>query len=144
MTDYQPVYLPGAAMTLTASAAISEGDTVEVSGAGTVAPVTVAADPSVKVVGLAAADTVSGDPVTVFGRGTVHESVALDTVTAGDQVGSGITGDTDAGVRTIAAPALSGTPTAAQINSAIAQARAVLGVALTTATYPAKVRWMSY
>ena len=101
-------------------------------------------DRSVKVVGVAANDTVLNARVTYYAKATVHETTALGTVTAGDQVGSGVTGDATAGVRTIAAPALSGTPTAAQINAELAHARAAIGVALTTATGPAKVRWMSY
>lgn len=141
--DYQPVYLPGIAISLTASAAVTAGDLVEVTGSGTCAPVTVGSEPAGKAIGLAASDAASGDRVTVYGRGTVHESVALGTVNAGDQVGSGVTGDTDAGVRTVAAAALTGTPTAAEINAELSKARAVLGVALTTATFPANVRWMS-
>ncbi len=131
-------------VTATASAAITGGQLLEVTGSGTVAPVTVGPDPSVKVVGVAANDTVLNARVTYYAKATVHETTALGTVTAGDQVGSGVTGDVTAGVRTILAPALSGTPTAAQINAELAHARAAIGVALTTATGPAKVRWMSY
>jgi len=144
--DYQPVYLPGDAVTATASAQVTHGDLVEVSGSGTVAPVPVTpgAVPSLKVVGLASLDTAVNARVTYYARATVHESVALGTVTAGDQVGSAIAGDVPGGVRTIAPPALGGSPAGADINTELSHARAVLGVALTTATYPAKCRWMSY
>ncbi len=143
-TEYQPVYLPGKAISATTSAAVTHGDLLEVTGNNTVAPVTVAADPSMKVVGVASVDAVLGARVTYYAKATVHETTALGTVTAGDQVGSGVTGDATAGVRTVPAPALGATPTGAQINAELARARAVIGVALTTATGPAKVRWMSY
>ena len=143
--DYQPVYLPGDAVTATASAQLTAGNLLEVTGNATVGPATTSgADPSVKVVGVAAADTLANARVTFYARATVHESTALGTVTAGDQVGAGTNGDSPGGVRTITPPALSGTLTAAGVNQEISHARSVLGVALTTATYPAKVRWMSW
>ena len=144
MSDYTPVYLPGDAMTETASAPVLGGQLLEVTGSGLVGPVTPAALPSAKVVGVAAGDALINARVTFYARATVHESPAFGTVTAGDQVGAGVTGDTAAGVRTIPAPALSGSPAGADINTELARARAVLGVALTTAASPASCRWMSY
>jgi hypothetical protein len=144
VTDYQPVYLPGDAMTETASAAVTGRQLLEVTGNGTVGPVTPAGLPSAKVVGIAAGDAVINARVTFYARATVHESPAFGTITAGDQVGAGITGDTADGVRTVPAPALSGTPSGADINAELARARAILGVALTTAAAPALCRWMSY
>jgi hypothetical protein len=132
MADYTPVYLPGKAMTLTASAAITGGQLVEVSGSGTVAPTTASATPSAKVVGVAAFDAASGARVTVYARGTVHESTANAAITAGDQVASG------AVAGTVKALAVAAGATTGDINNG----RSVIGVALTTAADLAKVRWM--
>jgi hypothetical protein len=131
-------------MTETASAPVTGGQLLEVSGSGFVAPVTPGTVPSAKVVGVAAGDAVLNARVTFYARATVHESPVFGVVTAGDQVASGISGDTAAGVRAVPAPALSGTPAGTDINAELARARAVLGVALTTAAYPASCRWMSY
>src|SRR5690606_1049714 len=122
MGDYSPVYMPGAKIGLTASATIAGGQLVQVSGAGTVAP-TSGATPSVKVVGVAAHDAVTGQRVTVHGRGQVHETVADGAVTAGDQVVSGSVAGT-----VQAAPAVT-TPTPDDVTNT----RAVVGIALTTA-----------
>lgn len=130
MADYSPVYLPGAAISLTASATITGGQTVMVSGSGTVAPATTAG--AGKHVGVAAFDAASGARVTVFGFGTVHETTNAGGVTAGDQVGSVDTGK----IGTIAAAAAAA---AGDVNIA----RTVRGVALTTAADAALVRWMS-
>ena len=133
MPDYTPPYL-GRVVTLAASAAITGGQVVEVSGSGTVQPCATAV--SQKVIGVAANDTPANGRVSVYGFGPVHESVvstAGGTVTAGDQVQSGAA---PAGsVQTV--PAVT-TPTPADVNNA----RSVMGVALTTATTPNKVRWM--
>lgn len=84
MAEYLPLYLPGKAYTATASAAITGGKAVYVSGDGTVATATSAAN---IIVGIAAFDVAaSGDKVTVFARGTVHKLTASGTVTAGDVV----------------------------------------------------------
>jgi hypothetical protein len=131
MGDYTPVYSPGTAITLTASAAIVGGQLVEVSGVNSVAP-TAGATPSVKVVGVAAFDASSGSRVTIHGRGQVHETTASGAITAGDQLVSGVVAGT---VKT--APAVT-TPTAADVTTT----RAVVGIALTTAADTALVRWM--
>lgn len=129
MADYSPIYLPGHEYTSTTSAAVTGGQLLMVSGSGTVAP---ASASSGKCVGVAGFDAASGALVTVFGRGPVHESTASGAITAGDQVVTGAAGT----VATLAAA--SGTPDAAAVNAA----RAVIGIALTTAADTAKVQWM--
>jgi hypothetical protein len=136
MADYMPIFLPGEAIPMTASAGVSGGDLVAVSGSGTVARAALAAAPAANVVGVAGNDAGASSRVVVYGRGTVHESVAMGTVTAGDQVTTPITGDTaGAQVKTLAAVS---TPTPGDVQGT----RAILGIALTTATNPNKVRWM--
>lgn len=115
MSDYAPVYKPGQAITLAASADVTAGRVLEVSGAGTVAH---AAADSVKVVGVAAFDAKNGENVTVL-VGGVHRLTAAGAVTAGDRVAAAATGK----VATAATPA-----TGAQ-----------LGLALTTAADGATV-----
>ena len=130
MSDYLPVQEPGKAITLTTSAAVTGGQLVAISGSGTIAP---AAAGSTKVVGVAAQDTASGAQVTVYARGTVHESTTSGAVTAGDELVSAAGGK----VSTLAAAAGA---TAADINNA----RAVLGFALYTAADAALVQWMEH
>lgn len=90
MADYVPLFLPGQAVTgYTASATITGGRGVYVSGDGTVANVATAANIPV---GVASQDFASGDKVGYFGRGTVHRLVASGTVTAGDIVESAAAG----------------------------------------------------
>lgn len=121
MADYVPLFLPGQAVTgYTASAAITGGRAVKVSGDGTVANSAAAAD---IIVGVASQDFASGDKVGFFGRGTVHRLIASGTVTAGDLVNSAAAGQ----VATLAAVS---TPTAADVTNT----RSIFGVALTTAT----------
>lgn len=158
MSDYTPVYVPGKVITLTASAAVSGGDLLVVSGSGTVAKLAFGAAPQ-QIVGVAADDTAINGRVTVYARGIVHESVANGTVTAGQLITTPITGDTaGAQVKTYTPSALanqdvSGAPTQSTINTAINAVVAALnsglgaesgifGIALTTATNPNKVRWM--
>lgn len=83
MADYLPLYLPGKSFTSQASAAITGGQALRVSGSGTVAPATQA---SHIIIGVAAFDAASGDKVTVFGRGTIHRLTAAGTVTAAEVV----------------------------------------------------------
>lgn len=84
MADYLPLYLPGKAINKAASAAVTGGKPVYVSGDGTVANSGSAANIPV---GVAAFDVANvGDQVTFFGRGTVHRLTASGTVTAGDVV----------------------------------------------------------
>lgn len=153
MSDYTPVYVPGRVITLTASAAVSGGDLLVVSGSGTVAKLAFAASPQ-QIVGVAAEDTPINGRVTVFARGIVHESVAQGTVTAGDLLSTPVTGDTaGAQVKTQVAVTtivdVGGAFNQAAINAAINAVAAaangdrdVFGIALTTASNPAKVRWM--
>jgi hypothetical protein len=132
MADYIPVYLPGAAITSTASGTVVGGDLLAVSGNGTVAKTATLADP--KFVGVAAFDAVSGAKVTLYGRGPVHESVADGAVTAGDLLTTTNTGNRQ--VKTLAAAG------ASYVQAEANATRAVIGVALTTAADNAKVRWM--
>lgn len=146
MSDYTPVFLPGDIIPLTASAAITGRQLLEVSGNGTVAPTTTLQ--SMKIIGVAAQDAASGGRVTVYGRGIVHENLADGTVTAGDLVGSTSTAGRE--VKTIppsavdlgAAYAQAGANTA--VNGGLQVNRAILGVALTTAADGLKVRWMLF
>jgi hypothetical protein len=111
MAEYAPLYAEADTFTSTASATITGGQVLIVSGAGTVAPASAA---SVAVVGVAAFDAVNGDKVTVITEG-IHRLVASGTVTAGDMV-----------VAAAAGAVATGPGTAGQ----------AVGVALTTATAP--------
>lgn len=147
MSDYTPVYVPGKVFTTTASGAVSGGDLLVVSGSGTVAKLAFGAATQV-IVGVAGNDTPANGRVTVYGRGIIHESVAQGTVTAGDMLSTPITGDTaGAQVKSVPADANSAgqEPTAydaAHTAAAVNLARSIFGIALTTASNPAKVRWM--
>jgi len=104
MSDYLPRFKPGQAITSQASAAITGGRLVAVSGSGTVA--TAAAD-SASVVGVAAFDVAaSGDKVTIF-TGGVQKLVASGAITAG----AGVVSDTGGKVKsaTTATAAAAGT-----------------------------------
>lgn len=117
MGDYLPRFKPGETFTTQASAAITGGRLVAVSGSGTVA--TAAAD-SLLVVGVAAFDVAaSGDKVTAFTTrgGGVHKLVASGAITAGN----GIAADTGGKVKAVT------TGTGAAAGS-------LLGIALTTVT----------
>ena len=82
MAEYLPIYKPGQAITLKASATITGGQLVEVTGSGTVGPAGLA---STKVVGVAAFDAVNNDDVTIFASGVQH-ATASGAITAGDVV----------------------------------------------------------
>ncbi|MET8334368.1 capsid cement protein [Streptosporangium canum] len=129
MADYLPIFLPGSVVALTASATITGGQLLAVSGTGTVAP---AAAGSANWVGVAAGDAASGGRVSVYPRGVIHETTADGAITAGDQLQTGATGK----VKALAAAA--GATTAD-----ITAARSVVGIALTTATDTNSVRWMA-
>ena len=88
MAEYLPIYKPGQAITLAASATITGGQLVEVTGSGTHAPAGAA---SVKVVGVAAFDAANGDNVTIFAGG-VQSVLASGAVTAGAVVQAGASG----------------------------------------------------
>lgn len=116
MAEYLPVFKPGQAVTLKASAAVTGGQVVAVSGSGTVAP---ADATSAAWVGVAAFDAATNGNVTIFTDG-VQEVVASGAITAGDAVATAATGKV----------ATSAAPTAAQF----------VGIALSTAADGAKVR----
>jgi len=121
MSDYVPIHSPGHEITLTASAAITGGNTLAISGVKTVAPAISAS--AKKYVGVAGHDAANGAPVTVLsGVGQVHESVAAGAITAGDLV---IVGAVAGTIATIGA----GT-----FDQAI-------GIALTTAADTALCQW---
>jgi hypothetical protein len=132
MPDYTAVFLPGLTMTSQAAGTITGGDPVEVAGSGTVQKV--AGVNSQKCVGVAAQDAVSGAKVTIIVDRVVHEGLADGVVTAGDQVVASAV----AGRQVKSLPALGGPPGQADVNAA----RAIVGLALTTAGDGATVRWM--
>lgn len=125
MGDYTPIYTPGQTISGTLSTAIVGGNLVAVSATGTIG---VAGANSIAVVGVAAQDAASGARVAYY-TGGVQELVTSGTVTAGDQVVAAAAGlvSTLAGVTT---------PTAADVTNT----RAIIGIALTTATTGNKVR----
>jgi hypothetical protein len=133
VTDYIPIFVPSRVITLTTSGDVAGGDVLSVTGSSTVAkcPVTGPAN----WVGVAALDAKANTPVTVYGRGYVHEGLADGVITAGDQLlASATTG------RQVKALAPASGNAAADINSA----RSVIGCALTSAADAVKVRWMQF
>lgn len=82
MAEYTPLHVPGKAFTRQASAAVTGGQLVRVSGSGTVAPVSAA---SADWLGVAGFDAASGEPVTVFTEG-VQRLTASGAITAGQTV----------------------------------------------------------
>jgi len=79
MAEYLPLHIPGKAFTRQASAAITGGQLVVVSGSGTVAPAGAA---SASWLGVAGFDAATGDNVTIFDEG-VQRLVASGAITAG-------------------------------------------------------------
>lgn len=112
MAEYLPLHKPGEAITRSASAAITAGQLLSVSGSGTVAP-SAAAD--VGWLGVASRDTASGDTLTVFCGGTQRIVAGTGGVTAGALVHAGASG-------TVVA------------HTPGTNDSAIVGVALTTAT----------
>lgn len=119
MAEYLPIYKPGQALTLKASAAITAGQVVAVTGVGTVGP---AGANSAAVVGVAGFDAATNDNVIIYAGG-VQNVLASGTVTAGDIIVAAAAG-------AVAKLAAVTTPTAADVTNT----RAILGVALTTGT----------
>ncbi|WP_134324707.1 capsid cement protein [Cumulibacter soli] len=117
MANYLPVRIPGKALPIPASAAITAGQLVAVSGSNTVGPAGAA---SVAWLGVAAFDVASGELVTVHCGGT-QELTASGAITAGAAVAAAANG----AVATLGADPAAGT---------------VVGVALTTAANGTKVR----
>ena len=116
MAEYLPIYKPGQALTLKASATITAGQVLAVSGSGTVAPAGAA---STAVVGVAAFDGVTNDNVTLYAGG-VQNCTASGAITAGSPVIAGAAGTV--------------------VASAVPPGGQQVGVALTTAADTAKVR----
>lgn len=84
MSDYTPVVVGSQPITFTASAAVTGGQPVEVTGDMQVGP---AAAGSLKYVGIAAFDAPAGELVTVHTpRGNVEEVAVAAAVTAGQHV----------------------------------------------------------
>ncbi|HEV2929903.1 MAG TPA: hypothetical protein VGW74_14515 [Propionibacteriaceae bacterium] len=120
MAEYEPKFRYAEAITGTASATITGGQVLVVSGDGTVGPAGDAAD--VTVVGVAATDAATGGLVTYFPRGKVHITTTAGAVTAGTGVSAGAAGtvDDDAG------------------------SDPILGVFLTSAASGAQAEWMEF
>lgn len=103
MAEYLPLYTPGQALTLKASAAVAGGQVLEVTGAGTVGPAGAA---SVKTVGVAGFDAAVNDNVTIYAGG-VQLCTASGAVTAGDQVAAAAGGKVATGTTAVIGIALS-------------------------------------
>ncbi|NDK91043.1 DUF2190 family protein [Gordonia desulfuricans] len=88
MAEFSPLALPGTAQTFTASAAVTAGQVVEITGARTVAPTSAA---SAKVYGVALFDAANGAKVTVSSGG-VYELAASGAIAAGALVVSAASG----------------------------------------------------
>lgn len=137
MPDYTAVFLPGLTMTLTAAGTVAGGDPVEIAGSGTCQKTTAGPSAglgSAKCIGVAAQDAAAGARVTVIVDRVVHEGLADGVITAGDQVMSSSTPGRQ--VKTV--PVTGGSPGKADVD----QARVIIGIALTTASDAATVRWM--
>lgn len=117
MSDYSPQFLPSKSITCVTSAIVVAGQTLVVTGNGTVGP---AGASAANFIGVAGADAASGVEVLVFGRGTVHVSTASGAITAGARVDTGAAG------------------TVASASAALTN----VGIALTTAADTASVTWM--
>lgn len=124
MASYVPLFNPGQAITSQASAAVTGGQLLAVSGSGTVAP---AGANALNWVGVATQDAANGEKVGVVSGG-VQRLTASGAVTAGDVVVAAAAGQ----VSTLAAVT---TPTAADVTNT----RAIVGIALTTAANGALV-----
>ncbi|HEX6682963.1 MAG TPA: hypothetical protein VF062_09225 [Candidatus Limnocylindrales bacterium] len=93
MADYTPKFLYAEQVTSTASAAITGGQVLVVSGSGTVEPAGDAAD--ITVVGVAAFDAAVNAQVGYFPRGKIHVTTTAGAVTAGVGVSAGAAGTVD-------------------------------------------------
>ncbi|MDN3309568.1 DUF2190 family protein [Microbacterium oryzae] len=90
MADYLPKFKPGQSVTFTASADVTGGRLVAITGNRTVGP---AGADSAAVVGVAGFDAKAGERVTVFTRaGGVHPLTANGAIAAGAQVSSAASG----------------------------------------------------
>lgn len=117
MGAYEPKYLYADQVNATFSANTTGGQTVIVTGNGTVGPAT-AGSPAC--VGVAANDVAANQRGSYFPRGKVHISKASGAITAGARVDPGAAGTVASGT--------------AGVNN--------IGIALTTAADGADVEWM--
>lgn len=115
MAEYLPIYKPGQAITLKASAAVTAKQVVEVTGAGTVGP---AGADSVKWLGVAAFDAAINDNVTIYAGG-VQFPIASGTVTAGDLVVCAADGEVITDATPATAPALVGVALSTATDAAV-------------------------
>lgn len=116
MAEYLPIRTPGHVPTFKASAAITAGQLVAITGSGTVGP---AGATSAAWIGVAGTDAATNDSIAVY-RGGTQALVASGAVAAGDAVASAAGGKV----------ATAATPTSAQF----------VGIAETAAADGAKVR----
>ncbi|WP_369053902.1 capsid cement protein [Kineococcus terrestris] len=89
MPEYMPLFKPAAALPLTASAAVTGGQLLIVSGPGTVAPSTAA---SGAWIGVAAYDAATGQRLTVHTGSGVHLLTAAGAIPAGARVAAAANG----------------------------------------------------
>jgi hypothetical protein len=129
--NYSP-RLASRTFTFTASAAVTAGDPVQVSGEMTVARVSVLAAPYV---GIAATNAKAGDPVTVHMAGPVHTGLAQGAIAAGDP----LLAASAAGAQVRTAPGAADPPQ--QIDEQIG--RAIIGLALSSAPAGGRLSWLS-
>lgn len=116
MVEYAPIFRESP-YTATASATVTAGTLLAVSGSGTVGP---AAAKSLKVVGVAAFDAAANALVTVHRHG-IQEIVNAGGVTAGDILVAAANG-------TVQTLAVVTTPTPADVTDT----RAIIGIAMNT------------
>jgi hypothetical protein len=88
MAEYIPIYKPGQALTLKASATVTAGQVVAISGDNTIAPAGAA---STACVGVAGQDAAVNDNVVVYAGG-VQNVLASGAITAGSPVIAGAAG----------------------------------------------------
>lgn len=113
-----PIYAPGAVVSMAVSAAVTQGNLVEVTGNNTIGPAGAA---SRKVVGVALQTaSASGDVISVQVVGMIVKLKANGTITAGDECFPAAAGDASV-------LAASG---AAYVQAEANGARAVVGIAL--------------
>lgn len=126
MADYTPVYAAGQLpFTKTASAAVTGGTVAAASGVSTAA---MAGAASTVVIGVFAHDAASGARVSIWPlAGLEHEIVTANNVTAAGGIQTAANGTVDPVTTSIAAGSAAGT---------------LIGIATTSATAPAKVRFI--
>jgi predicted RecA/RadA family phage recombinase len=91
VADYLPKFTPGAAITCSASAAVTGGRLVVVTGNRLIGPADDTS--SARVIGVAGFDAPAGESVTVYTRGSgVHPLTAGAAIAAGDKVTSAAAG----------------------------------------------------